>query len=175
MHIAPGALGGYDGPVDLTLGRLAVFLGDPQNGERLLREAIPAAAAIGSAPLEAIARCELGELLARSSHGRERAEAQSQLDAAVGAAERLGMGPLRRRVTAALTVLQPAGAAGPLSRRELEIAELVAQGLTNPAIASRLHLSPRTAENHVKNILDKLGFHSRAQIAAWMAGRRGGL
>jgi len=49
---------------------------------------------------------------------------------------------------------------------------LVAQGLSNRAIAGRLHLSERTAESHVKNICDKLGFNSRSQVAAWIAARR---
>jgi DNA-binding NarL/FixJ family response regulator len=60
----------------------------------------------------------------------------------------------------------------PLSKRELEVAQLVSQGLSNRNIAERLHLSERTAESHVKNICDKLGFNSRAQVAAWVAARK---
>ncbi len=56
-----------------------------------------------------------------------------------------------------------------LTRRELEVAGLVAKGLTNREIASRLFVSPRTAEYHVEQIRNKLGFHSRAQVAAWSA------
>jgi streptogramin lyase len=48
---------------------------------------------------------------------------------------------------------------------------LVAQGLTNREIAERLFIAERTAEGHVEQIRNKLGFHSRAQIAAWTAGR----
>ena len=59
-----------------------------------------------------------------------------------------------------------------LTRRELEIAELVAEGLTNKEIALRLTIARRTAEGHVENILAKLGFTSRAQIAAWVVERR---
>jgi DNA-binding CsgD family transcriptional regulator/sugar lactone lactonase YvrE len=55
----------------------------------------------------------------------------------------------------------------PLSRREREVAELVAQGLTNREIAERLFISERTAEGHVQSIRNKLGFTSRTQIAAW--------
>ncbi|WP_190812860.1 ATP-binding protein [Saccharopolyspora pogona] len=54
-----------------------------------------------------------------------------------------------------------------LSRREREIAELVRQGMSNKQIASNLVISQRTAEAHVENILVKLGFTSRSQIAAW--------
>ncbi|MBU3065703.1 protein kinase [Nocardia sp. NEAU-G5] len=55
-----------------------------------------------------------------------------------------------------------------LTRREQEVAALVANGLTNRAIAARLHISQRTAEAHVEHIRTKLGFTSRAQIAAWV-------
>ena len=55
-----------------------------------------------------------------------------------------------------------------LTDRELEVAELVAEGLTNGAIARRLSVAPRTAEAHVENIRRKLEVRSRAQIAAWV-------
>jgi len=53
-----------------------------------------------------------------------------------------------------------------LSRREREVAGLVAEELSNRAIANRLFISKRTAEYHVEQILNKLGFHSRTQVAA---------
>ncbi|GAA2802044.1 ATP-binding protein [Saccharopolyspora taberi] len=65
----------------------------------------------------------------------------------------------------------PATPESPLTRRELEIAELVAEGMTNRDIANRLVISHRTAEGHVENILTKLGFTSRSQIAAWVISR----
>jgi len=66
------------------------------------------------------------------------------------------------------------GQAGPrnptvLSRRETEVAELVAQGMTNAEVAQRLTITLRTAEGHVEHIRNKLGFHSRVQIGAWVA------
>lgn len=54
-----------------------------------------------------------------------------------------------------------------LTRREREVATLVAQGMTNKEIADRLTLSVRTAESHVERIRSKLGFHTRAQVAVW--------
>jgi DNA-binding CsgD family transcriptional regulator len=60
---------------------------------------------------------------------------------------------------------------GGLTAREREIAALVAQGKTSREIAGLLVLSERTAEGHVSNILGKLGFTSRAQIAAWVVER----
>ncbi|TQS24790.1 AAA family ATPase [Microbispora sp. KK1-11] len=72
------------------------------------------------------------------------------------------------------TAAVPAAEPSPLTRREQEIAELIAQGRSNKEIASTLVISQRTVEGHVEHILDKLGFASRAQIAAWMAAREAG-
>lgn len=59
-----------------------------------------------------------------------------------------------------------------LSRREWQVARLVAEGMTNRAIADRLVISPRTAQGHVEHVLVKLGFTARAQIAAWIVERK---
>jgi DNA-binding NarL/FixJ family response regulator len=56
-----------------------------------------------------------------------------------------------------------------LGNREAEVARLVAQGLSNKQIAERLFISEHTVDSHVRNILNKLGVNSRAQIASWMA------
>jgi predicted ATPase/DNA-binding CsgD family transcriptional regulator len=63
------------------------------------------------------------------------------------------------------------GSAGVLRPREADVAKLVAEGLTNKEIGKHLFISERTVESHVRNILDKLGFNSRTQIAGWMATR----
>jgi len=62
-----------------------------------------------------------------------------------------------------------AGIPGGLTRREWEVAGLLAEGLTNKEIASRLVISQRTAETHVDHVLSKLGLTSRAQVASWVA------
>jgi predicted ATPase/DNA-binding CsgD family transcriptional regulator len=56
-----------------------------------------------------------------------------------------------------------------LGKRELEVARLIAEGLSNKQIAARLFISDRTAATHVGNILNKLGLNSRAQVATWVA------
>jgi non-specific serine/threonine protein kinase len=63
----------------------------------------------------------------------------------------------------------PAGS--PLTRREQQVAELIAEGLSNKRIAARLVVSRRTAESHTENILRKLGFTSRTQVATWVIQR----
>jgi DNA-binding NarL/FixJ family response regulator len=59
-----------------------------------------------------------------------------------------------------------------LTAREREVAGLIAQGKSNRAIAEALVLSERTIAKHIENILSKLGFASRAQVAVWAAARR---
>jgi predicted ATPase/DNA-binding CsgD family transcriptional regulator len=59
-----------------------------------------------------------------------------------------------------------------LGRREADVARLLAEGLSNKQIGVRLFISERTVDSHVRSILNKLGFDSRAQIAAWMASSR---
>ena len=63
---------------------------------------------------------------------------------------------------------EPSGPAE-LTPREREVAALLAEGLTNAALAERLYISPRTAAVHVSNILSKLGMASRTEVAAWAA------
>src|SRR6266699_1543313 len=60
---------------------------------------------------------------------------------------------------------------GQLTRREQDVAVLVAQGRSNGQIAATLVISVRTVETHVQHIMDKLGCSTRAQIAAWSAAR----
>jgi DNA-binding NarL/FixJ family response regulator len=55
-----------------------------------------------------------------------------------------------------------------LRQRETDVARLVADGLSNKEIGGRLFISERTVESHVRSIMNKFGFNSRAQIAGWM-------
>ena len=156
------------GPVSMYLGMLAILLEDWPAAERHLDAALASSRAMGSAPYEATTRLHLARLrLARQGPGDAPA-AVRDLEAAGRIAGRLGMAPLAAQVAA---LSRTSGAV--LSAREEEVAALVAEGLSNRQIASRLGLSERTAENHVPHILTKLGFTSRARIAAWQTARTG--
>jgi DNA-binding CsgD family transcriptional regulator len=93
------------------------------------------------------------------------------------AAEREAGTRLSRSAAVALALGERAGASaeaadagwGPLGRREAEVARLVADGLSNRQIGARLFISEHTVDSHLRSIMDKLGFNSRTQIAAWMA------
>ncbi|MDX6389100.1 MAG: hypothetical protein QOJ73_163 [Streptosporangiaceae bacterium] len=73
------------------------------------------------------------------------------------------------RLTGSLHHGRPADPWHPLSAREFEVAQLVAAGLTNPQIAERLVLAPKTISAHVSHILAKLDVTRRAEIATWCA------
>ena len=70
-----------------------------------------------------------------------------------------------RRIAEAAEAVRP----DDLTGREVEIARLVAEGLTNRQIAARLYLSVRTVEGHVEHLRNKLGFATRARVAAWVS------
>ena len=75
-------------------------------------------------------------------------------------------------VREAETLLAELGTAAPapstLTPREREVAELVAQGLSNREVADRLVLSERTVESHVRNMLTKTGLRSRTELTRWV-------
>ncbi|MDR7172922.1 non-specific serine/threonine protein kinase [Nocardia kruczakiae] len=107
------------------------------------------------------------ERAARRTLGRQTFEAAYHKGALLdlNAAISYGLGEQRQTTTRRF------GAATQLTPREREVSDLVADGMTNQDIATRLSISRRTAEGHVEHILTKLGFTSRAQIAAWVAER----
>jgi DNA-binding CsgD family transcriptional regulator len=111
------------------------------------------------------ARRTLGDRAFRAAFGRG-----AELDLDQGIAYALGEKPAP--VTPAATATDTAST--PLTQREQQVAELVAQGLSNKDIAARLVIAQRTAEGHVERILAKLGFTTRTQLAAWVAGQREG-
>ncbi len=112
---------------------------------------------------EAAARAALGEGRYRACWAQGRALGRDQAVAA--ALEDQGAVPAARPAPAVT-----AKDAFELSARELEVARLVADGLSNPAIASALFVSVATVKTHVSHILAKLDLDSRTQLARWVAG-----
>jgi DNA-binding NarL/FixJ family response regulator len=84
-------------------------------------------------------------------------------------------GLLWRRIGTLAAIKLPLPQAGPLTARELEIADLLEEGLSNKEIASRLIIEVATVKNHVHSILEKLGARSRADVATMARMRRSGL
>ncbi|MEV4262109.1 LuxR C-terminal-related transcriptional regulator [Kribbella sp. NPDC049584] len=155
LYVVGGAGGtNFLGPVELVLGICAASLGDRDSAVADLRTAAARSRAIGAPGFAVEAECLLAEVLKEAS--------QETLTLA----EALGMTPWVERLE---RLMEPDG---PLSPREHEVAQLVADGLSNRAIAAALVISERTAQNHVQHVLGKLGFVNRAQVAAWVAGRR---
>lgn len=120
-------------------------------------------------------------LLKQEAQAQQAWAAAHQILATLGAT--IEANPIRERfLQAALATFPPTNPHSPLastksaldglSSRESEVALLIAQGKTNREIATALVVSERTAEVHVSHILSKLGFATRAQIAAWVVTKR---
>jgi pimeloyl-ACP methyl ester carboxylesterase/DNA-binding CsgD family transcriptional regulator len=115
------------------------------------REDRAAPIAGGRVLAEEITGAELVEL-----EGRSHLPSIGDADSVVAAVRRfLGLPAVRHDVPTGLTV------------RQREVAALVADGLTNRQLAERLGISERSAESHLERIRLRLGFRSRAQVAAW--------
>lgn len=99
------------------------------------------------------------DLVARSGFGYLLKDRVLEVDEFIEAAERVAGGgsALDPKVVSALLAAQDEGPLALLSPRELEVLALMAEGLTNSGIASRLFLSARTVEAHVGNLMTKLG------------------
>jgi DNA-binding NarL/FixJ family response regulator len=157
-----------------ALGEAALQEGDAAAAAAQFEQALAMGAEL-DLPLER-AEIERRAAAALARAGR-RSEAIDRLVSAYRTARRLGARPLAARVAGQMAGLgerverrlgsvaaAKAEHAG-LSRRELQIVRLVASGQTSREIAGDLHLSPRTVEMHVHNILSKLDCRSRVDIA----------
>lgn len=168
----------------LSEARIALSGGDAGTATDELETALTLLTRLKRPPLTAEIRLELARALAAQD---DAGGAVVEAEAAHFEFTRLGIVPLATAAQALLDdlrgrgakqprgtgVLHPAGAEEQLTPREAEVAALVAEGLTNREIATRLFISVRTAETHVDRVLGKLGFHTRAQLAGWAA-RSGG-
>ena len=97
--------------------------------------------------------------------------AASARGAAMGQAEAIAFALGESAGPASAAAARPGENQPRLTRREQDVAALVARGLSNSQIAAALVISVRTVETHVQHIMDKLGCSTRAQIAAWSAAR----
>jgi DNA-binding CsgD family transcriptional regulator len=146
---------------DVAAASMLEALGDDLKREGLLEELL-------------WARLDLGRVLADSDRDgsvraftsaaalAEEVGAKTQQHLAAQELRRLGVRAWRRGVEA-----RGAGTAG-LSSREVEIARLVAGGLTNREVAQSFLISPRTVERHISNVLAKLGLRNRTELATFM-------
>jgi non-specific serine/threonine protein kinase len=154
---------------------LATVAGAQDQAERAARLFGAAAALRASigAPLSPTERADYEPTLAA-------ARARLGEDAFAAASTEGRVMPLEQAVVYALAAADPAGAPPSpprepavtghltlLSRREREVAVLIARGLTNRQIADELVITEWTADSHVRHILTKLGVRSRTQVAAW--------
>jgi len=158
----------YMGPTELAIGRGEAALGRLDSAIDDLTTAVAMAESAGAAGYVAEAHYHLARtLLSRSLKG-DRERARPIAIEAARTIESLGMAAYADPAKLLLDQLNDRGG---LSTREMEVAGLVAEGLTNRQIAARLVISERTAQNHVQHILTKLGFTTRSQIAAWASRR----
>ncbi len=158
--------------IDHAGGLLALAEGSTGRARDLLEGAVTGWAARqraweGTWAVIDLARCHL--------RANRRADAARLAADAAATANRLGAPALS---AAAAEILRGAGRGqaaaepwAPLTAREFEVARLVADGLTNPLIASELGVAPKTVAAHVEHILAKLGVGRRAEIAAWIGSR----
>jgi DNA-binding CsgD family transcriptional regulator len=172
LNVSAGASGLY-GSVSRYLGMLATVLERWDDATAHFEHAIEFEQRMGAPPFIARSRIAYAEMLVKRGRDADQHRARQLLDSALAVCQELGMKPWEEHASKLIGALAGRGAADhPLSRREFEVAALVAEGLSNRAIAERLFLSERTVESHVKNICDKLGFNSRSQVAAWVAIRK---
>jgi predicted ATPase/DNA-binding CsgD family transcriptional regulator len=158
---------------------LAVAHGDPATAVRLEGAATALRDQIGPAgPTPAQVRLDAVLSMARRLVGDENAARLLAEGARLGVHEAVSSAIALAAAAAEQHVAPearpgPAPAAAPggtlLTPREAQIADLIARGLSNRAIAAELVISPATAARHVANIFAKLGVTSRAQVAAWTA------
>ncbi len=147
--------------------RSRALLSEGEAAERLYRESI---ALLSAGPARAeLARAHLlyGEWLRRE---RRRADARGQLRTAHGMLEAMGMEGFAERARRELRATGEAARKRTFATRleltaqEAQIARLVREGLSNPEIATRLFLSPRTVQYHLGKVFTKLGITSRRQL-----------
>jgi DNA-binding CsgD family transcriptional regulator len=174
-HLATGD--GFSTCVARSLGDAAALAGDRTAARGYYVRALETAGKIRFRPELALTHLRLAELLLKEADDGERSDALAHLDIAIPELKDMKMQPALDRAVALKDKCEAAATSGPARRsgsdtltgREREIASLVADGLSNREIAEKLVISEGTVDVHVKHILGKLGYRSRAQVAGWVA------
>lgn len=155
-----------DALADRQAGLLSVARGDIEPAQKLLRSAADRLEEMGAPLLSGQALLEWAEI----ASGAEQRDAVAHC---LTVFDRCGAAPWAdrgRRLARSLGQrIQPVRTTGRLSRRESDVVRLVADGLSNADIASRLFLSERTIETHLRNSYKRLGLTSRVVLARWAA------
>jgi DNA-binding NarL/FixJ family response regulator len=152
--------------------RCRALLSEDESAERLHREAIERLARTRRRTELARAHLLYGEWLRRENR---RVDARVQLHAAHDQFASIGMEAFADRARAELQATgekvrkRTVETRDDLTAQERQIAGLARQGLSNPEIAARLFLSPRTVEWHLRNVFTKLGIHSRRELSGALA------
>lgn len=170
-NIVFGAHTASFGAADRLLGMLATTLERWDVAQAHFEQALVVDQRTGGRPWLAQSRCAFAAMLMRRVRGDDLLRAQPLLQAALDESRTLGMRALEESVLA----LQQHGAEGGmpepvvagLSRREVQVLQLVAAGKTNQEIATALFRSPNTVANHVSNILGKTRAANRAEASAF--------
>jgi ATP/maltotriose-dependent transcriptional regulator MalT len=152
---------------DVVLARARALLAGPEDAEARFQDALAAHERLPWPFLQARTELAYGEFLRRA---RRRADARTQLRAALERFEALGAAPWADRAAAELRATgetarkRDASTLDQLTPQELQIARLVAEGGRNRDIAARLFLSPKTVEYHLRKIFQKLDIGARADL-----------
>ena len=142
---------------------------DESGAEQHFRDALAAHATSPRLPNKARTELAFGEYLRRA---RRRVDAREHLRAALATCEELGAGPWAERAAQELRASgetarrRDVAATDELTPQERQVAGLVRQGLSNRDAAAQLFLSPRTVDFHLRNVFQKLGVTSRAELTA---------
>jgi predicted ATPase/DNA-binding CsgD family transcriptional regulator len=147
-----------------ALGCQAAGSGQPRLAAWLLGAAQTAQAGVGARLLPSLAEpVARAKELTRTALGAARFQAEFEAGRDLGREAAIGLA-LGEAATVA-----PSEPVSPLGKREAQVAALVADGLSNKQIGARLLISEHTVDSHVRSIMNKLGFSTRSQIAAWTA------
>jgi DNA-binding CsgD family transcriptional regulator len=167
VNVMIGHLVSCYGAADRYLGMLAATLGEWDRAEEHFERGMELNRRMGADTWLAHTANEYARLLRRRPGGNQ-ARADALLGEAAALAERIGMAGLLARIRA-LGPSAPAAAVLPdgLSPREVQILELVAQGLSNRQVGTTLSISEHTAANHVRSILRKTGCANRTEAASY--------